>query len=221
MGGGPINPNSGAPGHETTNGEVPSHHDDAANGSRGQLPPRPMGGGHGGPDPTASHGARGELSPARGGGLEIDGLGAADGARLDELTSGSVAPPTRPALIDLGDGVIARRAELSVEMHRGPIPDPRTLADYGVIDPRLPDRIVTMAEKSLDANIAQANRANRAEASAVRIGGATPMVSIVGSFVVAIVALTLGRELVAGIFGAGGIALTIVPRVIAEIRRKD
>lgn len=45
------------------------------------------------------------------------------------------------------------RTEFQLSHHRGPLPDPDTLARYGDIDPAIPGRILAMAERGLDAQI--------------------------------------------------------------------
>jgi uncharacterized membrane protein len=52
------------------------------------------------------------------------------------------------------DAIIAERTDLFI----GPIPPPAVLQGYVSIDPSIPNRIITMAEKLNDAEVSKSNR---------------------------------------------------------------
>lgn len=118
--------------------------------------------------------------------------------------------------VDPGDQ--GQYALFSVEHHRGPIPDPGTLAAYNDIDPSFAERIVRMAETDQQGIRAAIDRTSRAEAYAVRVG----MTSMV---LISVISLALAAWLIIAGFPAGAALLalplmTAAPRFIAALKGK-
>lgn len=70
-------------------------------------------------------------------------------AELDEETRNALR---EAGVISEGEGdeTVALVSRHAASMHRGPIPSPRKLREYGQIDPNYPDRIFDMTENDLE-----------------------------------------------------------------------
>lgn len=116
--------------------------------------------------------------------------------------------------------VIERITATQVSHFSGPLPHPDILERYASIRPDFPERILVMAEREQEAQIANAATAIRAETTGltfVAISFAiTPIASIVAMIVGAI--FDVEAAIWAGLFGT---FISMTPQVLSKIRRAD
>ncbi|WP_165776765.1 DUF2335 domain-containing protein [Bifidobacterium simiarum] len=96
----------------------------------------------------------------------------------------------------------------------GPLPSPEVLAGYGDIDPSLPGRIVSMAERQLDANIRNESRLTLSESVSVAVASVAASVL---PWCVCVVSILAGQNAAAVLGGAAGVAVAGVS-VVRAIR---
>lgn len=117
------------------------------------------------------------------------------------------------------DGISVGEIQARYVAFGGPIPPPVLLKGYGEIDPSFPERIMAMAERSLEADIRQHDRLVQTDARGVMHG-----LWITGgvSFVGVLSALVLGLEDVPYWWAAlGATGLAIAPKLVGALRRKS
>ena len=126
-------------------------------------------------------------------------------------TSGRIVEPDDP-------GQRGKHVEHRVtrEFHSGPLPAPRTLAEYGEIDPTFPERIMRMTEQSQAAQIEIDRKYSTTLGRVTTFGMAgTISVAAIGAIGGTIVVLLGHPE---GAFGYVVSALTVIPRIIDAFR---
>jgi len=101
----------------------------------------------------------------------------------------------------------------------GPLPDAAELQAYEDVEPGAADRIITMAEKALDARTAAALMPIKAEAVSVTVTAVAYSLLPLFAVVAAVVFAVIGYPLGALFSGVAGLAI-VGPRIIAEVRRK-
>jgi uncharacterized membrane protein len=94
----------------------------------------------------------------------------ADAVEFDDGTEGTVEPQRLPGLE--GIGLTLERAA----SWQGPLPPPDALAGYKSILPDMPERLLRMVEKDLDANIEREKAFTDASITAGRVGQAAAIV---------------------------------------------
>lgn len=104
------------------------------------------------------------------------------------------------------------------EFHAGPLPHPTQLAAYNDIEPGFADRIVRMAEKSLDAAIEADVVPIRAEAFGFTFATVSlsllPWAALIGGFVL----ILLGEDGIGWTAAVVGL-VAIAPQIISATRR--
>lgn len=130
--------------------------------------------------------------------------------------------PDTPRVNGTGEGV----QQVAFQWRSAPLPTVDEFAGYERIQPGAANRIITMAEKSLDAEIEAQRKANEVaaddhKAQNVCMVIATTAYSILpyAGFGSAIICAAFGQP-VAATFGALIGAVTVGPQIIQEIRKK-
>jgi hypothetical protein len=101
--------------------------------------------------------------------------------------------------------------------YRGPLPPPEDLLQYNNVMPEAADRIIAMAEKSLDAKVYTSKKLAEAEAKGIlavaRSAAASPF--IMG---LVLIVSTIKEWGVGALGGSIGLLITGAPRLIDSIR---
>lgn len=124
-------------------------------------------------------------------------------------------PPVRRTTDPVGvvQQELVQQQQIVSQSWRGPIPDPDSLGRYKEIDDRLPDRILAMAEKTLELTTAQTHHRIQMERRAILGMNMRANIGLWMAFVIAVVVLFGSFWLINNDHDAAGAAIAAVDLV--------
>lgn len=122
----------------------------------------------------------------------------------------------------LGDGYIGptQLTVASQQYHSGPIPSPAQLAGYKEVQADLPERIVKMAELSINGREYRANKQVDAEIESAKTGQALAFLLVTVFFIASVVFFAMGKN-VAGACFMGIPAVLLVQSFLGNAHKPD